>query len=171
MDYVTSFPPVATKDAQVLILGSMPGVKSLEAGEYYAHPRNAFWPVMAELFGAEVFKNYQAKTALLLQNRIALWDVLQHCTRSGSLDSAIKNDTIVTNDFENFLFRHQQIRHVFFNGGKAEAEFLKRVEPVLPQDVTVRLAFARLPSTSPAMASLSLAQKCAAWQVVKAALR
>ena len=170
MEHVTSFSPVAAKDAQVLVLGSMPGVKSLEAGEYYAHPRNAFWPVMAALFGAGAFENYQAKTALLIKNRIALWDVLQHCARSGSLDSAIQNNTIVTNDFENFFFRHRQIRHVFFNGGKAEAEFLKRVKPVLPQDIVMRLSLERLPSTSPALASLTPAQKCTAWQAVKDAV-
>lgn len=167
MEPVTSFPPVAAEDAQILILGSMPGAASLAAGEYYAHPRNAFWPVMAALFGAETFENYQAKTALLNENRIALWDVLRHCRRRGSLDSAIQNDTIVTNDFETFLAGHRQIRHIFFNGGKAEAEFLKRVKPVLPPEMTTSLALARLPSTSPAMASLSLSQKCAAWQVVK----
>lgn len=170
MSRITSFPPVAADDAQVLILGSMPGVKSLEAEEYYAHPRNAFWPVMATLFNAQGFENYQEKTTLLLANRIALWDVLQHCIRPGSLDSAIKDDTIVTNDFENFLNMHQQISHVFFNGGKAETEFLKRVRPVLPQDIQERLSLSRLPSTSPAMASLTLAQKCAAWQCVKEAV-
>lgn len=125
--------------------------------------------VMAALFGAERFENYQAKTALLHENRIALWDVLRHCRRRGSLDSAIQNDTIVTNDFETFLASHRQIRHIFFNGGKAEAEFLKRVKPVLPPEMTTSLALARLPSTSPAMASLSLSQKCAAWQAVKEA--
>ena len=167
---VTSFPPVAADDAQLLILGSMPGIKSLEAGEYYAHPRNAFWPIMVELFGVQGLETYQEKTALLRANRIALWDVLQHCIRTGSLDSAIKNDTIVTNDFENFLRSHQQIRHIFFNGGKAETEFLKRVLPALPQQITARLILERLPSTSPAMASLSLAQKCAAWRCVSEAL-
>ncbi|TNE25961.1 MAG: DNA-deoxyinosine glycosylase, partial [Alphaproteobacteria bacterium] len=161
----------AADDARVLILGSMPGVKSLEAGEYYAHPRNAFWPVMAELLGIQVFENYHEKTALLLQSRIALWDVLQHCIRPGSLDSAIKDDTIVTNDFEGFFNMHRQISHVFFNGGKAEMEFLKRVRPVLPEQMKERLSFTRLPSTSPAMASLSTAQKVLAWQCVKEALR
>jgi len=170
MSRVTSFPPLATEDAQVLILGSMPGVKSLEAGEYYAHPRNAFWPVMAALCGAEGFADYQEKMRLLRENRIALWDVLQHCMRPGSLDSAIKNDTIIPNDFDNFLRGHPQIRHVFFNGGKAETEFLKRVLPALPQEITARLSLTRLPSTSPAMASLTIMQKCAAWHCVKEAL-
>lgn len=170
MSRVTSFPPIVAENAQVLILGSMPGVKSLEAAEYYAHPRNAFWPIMAMIFDAGNFKNYQDKTAFLLANRIALWDVLQHCTRPGSLDNAIKNDTIVINDFANFLTMHQKISHVFFNGGKAEMEFRKRVQPVLSQNITERLTLTRLPSTSPAMASLSIAQKCAAWRCVKEAL-
>lgn len=167
MAHVTSFPPVAAKDAQVLILGSMPGIKSLEAGEYYAHPRNTFWPVMAKLLGTGEFKTYQEKTALLLRNRIALWDVLQYCERSGSLDSAIKNDTIIINDFAGFLAAYRNIRHVFFNGGKAEEAFLKRVLPVLPPEITARLALTRLPSTSPALASLTRAQKCAAWRCVR----
>tara|TARA_R110002124_G_scaffold211274_3_gene377587 strand:- start:1071 stop:1595 length:525 start_codon:yes stop_codon:yes gene_type:complete len=169
-DRIKGFSPVTTEDAQILILGSMPGVKSLEADEYYAHPRNAFWPVMAVLFGVQGFDNYQEKTALLRENRIALWDVLQHCTRPGSLDSAIKNDSIVTNDFDVFLRRHQQIHHIFFNGGKAETEFLKRVQPDLPQEIQARLSLTRLPSTSPAMASLNVAQKTAAWCCVKKAL-
>jgi len=164
--FITGFPPIVREDAQVLVLGSMPGAASLAAGEYYAHPQNAFWPVMREIFGAADFQNYEEKTALLLENRIALWDVFKHCAREGSLDSAIKNGAL--NDFAAFFSAYPQVTHVFFNGKKAEKEFLKYARPVLPRQDIV---FHGLPSTSPAMAMMTRAEKTAAWQVVATALR
>lgn len=157
------FPPVAAQDPRVLILGSMPGLKSLEAGEYYAHPQNAFWKIMSALFDMPV-DSYAARLRIIMQNNLALWDVLKYCERAGSLDSAIKNDTIETNDFAAFLTQHKNIRHVFLNGGKAAQEFKRRVLPDLPFDITARLTITQLPSTSPAHARMGFEEKLRVWQ-------
>jgi len=95
---VTSFPPIAKPSASILILGSMPGIASLEATQYYAHPRNAFWPIMADLYGFEVTLPYPARIEALKAANVALWDVLQQCERQGSLDSAIKKASRIPND-------------------------------------------------------------------------
>jgi double-stranded uracil-DNA glycosylase len=164
-----SFPPISTKDSRVLILGSMPGMKSLEQQQYYAHPQNAFWHVMAALFGMPV-DTYAQRVALIKKNRLALWDVLKCCERQGSLDMRIDDSTIEVNDFAAFFKRHPKITHVFFNGMKSEKEFRKRVLPRLAENLRNRLALARLPSTSPAMAGLNKASKIKSWQAVRRAL-
>jgi double-stranded uracil-DNA glycosylase len=143
----------------------MPGLKSLEMQQYYAHPQNAFWPVMAALFGMPV-ETYAQRVALIKENNLALWDVLKCCERHGSLDMRIDDDTIEVNDFPAFFRKHPSITHVFCNGTKAETEFRKRVLPVLPDEVRNRLAVSRLPSTSPAMASLPKASKIKAWKII-----
>ena len=165
---VCSFPPIANRDARVLVLGSMPGAASLLAGRYYAYPHNAFWPIIGELFGAGPATAYAKRVLLLKQNGLAVWDVMASCVREGSLDSAIDEDSIVPNDFQSFFDTHPRIRHVFFNGAKAEACFHRYVRPHLPDR---RLQFTRLPSTSPAHASLSLEKKLAAWRAVARALK
>jgi len=162
---IQCFPPIEDADASVLILGSMPGVESLRAGQYYAHPRNTFWPIMGDLMGAGPSLDYLARVAILKSNGIALWDVLASCVRKGSLDSAIAEDSIAANDFKAFFLAHPEIERVFFNGAMAEKCFHKHV-PLLPE--TRSLQFHRLPSTSPAHASLSYQQKLAAWRVVVA---
>lgn len=159
---VHSFPPIAHADACILILGSMPGVASLAAGEYYAHPRNAFWPIMGELIGARPELEYAARTKRVMARRIAVWDVLKSCVRGGSLDSSIDEDSIVPNDFAAFFEKHSNIVRVYFNGGKAEQAFRRYVLPGLQAEVE----FARLPSTSPAHAGRTFAQKLAAWRVI-----
>lgn len=156
------FAPVAGSDARVLILGSMPGDVSLQQQQYYAHPRNAFWKIMARLLGFDVEADYHARTQALLQHRIALWDVLQACERRGSLDSAIVGSSIVSNDFGGFFAQHPAIDRVFFNGRKAETEFRRRVMPTLQYELRCQ----RLPSTSPAMAGMTFEQKLEAWRVV-----
>lgn len=158
----TGFPPIADKQATTLILGSMPGEQSLREHQYYANVRNAFWRIMAHLFGFAHDTPYTERAHILLQHHIALWDVIQGCKRRGSLDSAIDNQSIVANDFVSFYSTHPQIRRVFFNGTKAEQEYRKRVLPGLPETVQ-NIAYVRLPSTSPAMAQLSFEQKLAAW--------
>jgi len=161
-----SFPPVTAQNPRALILGSMPGIRSLKAGEYYAHPQNAFWKIMSALFDMPA-DSYAARLRIITQNDLALWDVLKYCERTGSLDSAIKNDTIETNDFAAFLTQHKNIRHVFLNGGKAAQEFKRRVLPDLPPEIAVRLTITQLPSTSPAHAGIRFVEKLKAWASVK----
>lgn len=160
MPVIYSFAPVAGNRARILILGSMPGEASLTANQYYAHPRNAFWPIMAPLLSIPADSPYQEKIAALHASPIALWDVLQSCQRSGSLDSSIETGTQTINDFQTFFSLHPAITHVFFNGGTAEACFVRHV---LHQHDFGSLKLSRLPSTSPANARLSFDDKCRIW--------
>ena len=164
---VCSFGPVCRADARVLILGSMPGEASLAAAQYYAHPRNAFWPIMGRLFGAGLELPYDERLARLNAAGVALWDVIARCRRPGSLDSAIDRDSVEANDFARLFGACPQIGHVFFNGSVAEAAFRRHVR--LPPGLRP-LRFARLPSTSPAHAARDFAAKLAAWQAVREAL-
>lgn len=159
------FPPVADPHAKVLVLGSMPGVESLYRQQYYAHPRNAFWPVMQALFNIDVSLDYPQRCDGLLHHRIALWDVIGHCTRRGSLDTNIQDASIRVNDFPLFFTTHAALGAIFFNGARAEQEYRRRVLPYLAGPAR-ELALHRLPSTSPAMASLTLAGKVDAWSVI-----
>ena len=162
--YIHSFAPISSPSAHTLILGSMPGKASLLAGQYYAHPQNAFWKIMSTLLGAEEGLSYDDKTELLTSHGIALWDVMKSCTRESSLDSDIVESSIVTNDFETFLNAHPQIGSIYFNGAKAEQSFRKYVLPGLA--TTEQFHLQRLPSTSPAHASLSFRKKREAWSVI-----
>lgn len=161
------FPPVARADARVLVLGSMPGARSLADQQYYAQPRNAFWPIMGKLFGAGPELGYEERLDLLGAQGIALWDVLARCHRAGSLDQRIELRSAITNDFRVFLGAHPGISHVFFNGQLAFRLFSQRVAPELTEK---RLVLAALPSTSPALASLSLEAKLAEWQILRRAV-
>jgi hypoxanthine-DNA glycosylase len=156
---VTSFAPIADKNAQVLILGSMPGVQSLNAGQYYAHKQNAFWRIMADIVGFSTLLSYEERTEILIENHIAMWDVLHSCERAGSLDSAIA--AAVVNDFHAFYKQHPNIRHVYFNGATAERYYSLYV---LPQLTDTNISYLRLPSTSPAHASLPYQEKLSIWQ-------
>ena len=162
---VRSFPPVEDARASVLILGSLPGGASLAAGQYYAHPQNLFWRILLDLLEAKPDLPYAARTRLLKARGIALWDVLESCVREGSLDAAIEEETIVVNDFASFYRKHPRIRRVFFNGAKAEAAYRRYVRPSV-EAVGAPRKYARLPSTSPAHAARSFAQKRDAWKVV-----
>lgn len=160
------FSAVARADARILILGSMPGVASLEATQYYAFPRNVFWQIMGELFAAGPQLDYPSRLQKLTENHIALWDVISTCYRPGSLDSAISEEGMVTNDFSGFFKTHPQISHVFFNGQKAADLFKKKVSPGL----TCQYEYRVLPSTSPANAARNYAKKLEAWSVLKSAV-
>ena len=164
---VRSFAPIESRTSRVLVLGSMPGAASLLAGRYYAYPHNAFWPIMGALFGAGPAVSYEKRVLILKRAGLALWDVLASCVREGSLDSAIDDASITPNDFHAFFAAHPRVKHVFFNGAKAESSFRRYVRPHLSDR---GLAFARLPSTSPAHASRSLPQKLKAWRAVADAL-
>lgn len=162
---VCSFPPVAAPDARLLILGSMPGKVSLAANQYYAHPRNLFWPIMGELFGARPELPYEARLEILLKSGLALWDVLKECFRESALDSDIVEATIVANDFAGFLAQHPGIRRIYFNGAKAEQAFRRYALPAishLPQPELIRL-----PSTSPANAAIPATTRISQWQAIK----
>ena len=160
MTLCKSFAPVADANSKILILGSMPGKKSLEMQQYYAYPQNRFWKLLAYLLEAEVPVDYAEKIALLRRNNIALWDVLAYCEREGSLDSDIKDE--VPNDIAGFLTLHPQIKAVFCNGGKAGAAFKKYFALKLPADFPVYY----LHSTSPANARMRLEDLAEEWQVI-----
>ncbi|MBK7647102.1 MAG: DNA-deoxyinosine glycosylase [Betaproteobacteria bacterium] len=159
------FPPVAGTAARVLVLGSLPGETSLRAGQYYAHQRNSFWRIMGDLLGAGLSLSYAQRLDKLGAAGIALWDVIAACERFGSLDSDIVNSSVCVNDFSAFFAVHRNIERVFFNGGAAEVSFRRHVLPGL-QGMNLQLV--RLPSTSPAHAARSYAEKLAAWSVIVA---
>jgi TDG/mug DNA glycosylase family protein len=163
---VCSFPPVAAPDARLLILGSMPGKVSLAANQYYAHRQNLFWRIMGELFDAGPELPYEQRLAILQQSGVALWDVLKECFRESALDSDIVEDSIIANDFAGFFAQHPHIQRVFFNGAKAEKAFRRYALPTLIHSPALELV--RLPSTSPANASIPLATRIAQWRQVKA---
>ena len=165
MSLLAGFPPVSTPLAHTLILGSMPGQASLAADEYYAHPRNAFWPIMAALYGFEPEAPYAERVIGLKAAKVAVWDVLFTCNRPGSLDSNIVSDSLIANDLAGFLQQHPAIKRVFFNGAKAESCFRKHIAPTLAAG---SISYQRLPSTSPAHAALTFAQKLAAWRTILA---
>lgn len=155
-DRLIAFPPVAREDARILILGSMPSAASLAQGFYYGHPRNAFWRILADVFGCPPPDTVADKTALLLAHRLALWDVLHSCVREGSLDSAIRDMEI--NDFHSLFERCPGIERVLLNGGTARRVFLKYGAPFL-----AGRTWLALPSTSPAY-TLSYERKLAQWR-------
>ena len=162
---VRSFPPIGRTTAHTLILGTMPGVASLAAGQYYGHPRNAFWPIVGELFGFDPTGDYATRVRSLADSQIAVWDVLASCERAGSLDSRIDPDSVVPNDFARFFAVHRHIERICFNGGNAETLFRKHVLPSLE---SVAAELVRLPSTSPANASVSRERKLHAWRIALA---
>lgn len=159
---VRSFAPIAAPDARILILGSMPGIASLEAGQYYAHPRNAFWPIIGALFGAGPDLPYAERVVRLTARGVAVWDVLRLCEREGSLDANIRSE--VPNDFAAFFTAHPAIRRIGLNGGKAAASFRRHAARHLPEGAALHT----LPSTSPAYAARSFAAKCEIWRAALA---
>ena len=139
----SGFAPLANADARILVLGSLPSQRSIAAQQYYAHPQNGFWRIMAALVGAE--GRYADRCVALQKAGIALWDVLASSVRPGSLDADIQMSTAVVNDFAAFLAAHESIERICFNGQKAAKIFSARV----PQDlVRDRVELLTLPSTS-----------------------
>lgn len=167
MTIIHSFAPVENANASVLILGSMPGGASLRAAEYYAHPRNYFWRVMGALISLDPESPYEQRIHALKSAHIAVWDVLHSCTREGSLDANIDTASQAANDFQAFFTLHLNITHVFFNGNAAEQIYRRNVLPVLKVQ---HIEYLRLPSTSPANASIPFERKLEAWRTVSACL-
>jgi len=161
---------VARRDARLLILGSLPGVRSIEAQQYYAQPQNAFWRIMGELAGAGPTLEYAARLRQLKQHRIALWDVAAAAVRPGSLDSSIVHASVEPNDFGGFFARHRRIELVCFNGAKAAELYRRLVLPTLDRRCA-SIETRRLPSTSPAHAGVPYSQKLAAWSSIADRLR
>jgi len=145
----------------------MPGGASLQAGQYYAHPRNGFWPVLEALWNIPAEAGYAVRVRAVRDTGIAVWDVLSNCRRRSSLDADIDPGSIVINDFPGFFRRHPQIRAIAFNGGAAAQLFRRHVLPALAPPLQA-LPMLQLPSTSPANARLTLADKCRAWSVLTA---
>ena len=158
----TSFAPLARADARFLILGTLPGQASLAAQRYYAHPQNAFWPILATHLGFDATAPYASRVAALLDARIAVWDVCGTAMRAGSLDSALVRRSIQPNDFATFFAAHGEIGRVAFNGATAAALYRRHVVPHLPPE-WADLVQTCLPSTSPAHARMPRAEKQSLW--------
>jgi double-stranded uracil-DNA glycosylase len=161
MPRIASFNPIASESARILILGSMPGVMSLAAKQYYAHPRNSFWKIMSAILGFPETAAYEQRIAALKHAGIALWDVLHSCVREGSLDADIEAGSAKANNIQALLRRHPGIEIVCFNGAVAETCYKRLIVPTLKN---AHPKYMRLPSTSPAHAALSFEQKVAAWR-------
>ncbi len=147
--------PVYDEKSKILILGSFPSVKSRETGFFYGHPQNRFWKVLASIYQESVPKTIEEKKAFLLQNHVAVWDVIHSCDISGSSDSSIKN--VVANDLR-VILEHTEIEHIFVNGRKAYELYNQYIFPKINKKAVC------LPSTSPANAAWGLDRLIAAWK-------
>jgi hypoxanthine-DNA glycosylase len=157
-----SFPPIVDERARVLVLGTLPGEESLRRQEYYAHPRNLFWPILFALFDAAPLADYRGKLAFVGTHRVALWDVCETGEREASADASIRRER--PNAIDRLLDAHPLIRAVAFNGTGAQRLY-DRHFPRRPG-----LAYLAMPSTSPAHARLDFAAKLALWQQLRAVL-
>ena len=153
------FQPLTSNNARILILGSMPGTASLEANQYYAHPRNAFWPIMQHITNVDANADYKDRLHGLQKIGIDLWDVIANCERKGSLDADIKKESICINDFATYFAQSKRLELLALNGGKAFSLFKKHVLPITPKHIKV----IQLPSTSPAYASMCFNEKKDHW--------
>jgi len=159
---VQSFAPILGKHPRILILGSMPGIASLEAVQYYAHPRNVFWPIMADLFSIDAEADYAQRIAQISEVPVILWDTLKRCERPGSLDASIKHDTVEANDIPGLLAEYPAISAVACNGATSANYFRRLVMPQISAGIEIDLL--PMPSTSPANAGMTFAQKLTAWR-------
>lgn len=155
---ITSFDPLVDSRTRILILGSIPGVKSLEKIEYYGNKQNQFRKILFSIFKQDsVPECYKNKVDFLLQNHIGLWDVIQNCERKGSLDIAIKNQKI--NDFDAFFYSYPQITTLLFNGKTAYHFFYKKYGQ--KEGITYYV----MPSTSPAN-TMTFEKKLNEWSLI-----
>ena len=164
-----SFTPISSADAKVLILGSLPGRRSLQEQRYYAQPRNSFWRIMGAMFAAGPELAYEERTERLINHGIALWDVVASAERPGSLDSAIVSSSVTVNDFCGLFDAHPGLELVCFNGAKAAELYQRRVLPTVEADYAY-IRYERLPSTSPAHAAMRYDEKLERWSIIKSAI-
>lgn len=150
----------------MLVLGTVPSVRSLAMQQSYAHPQNLFWPLMGELFDAGPELAYAERIARVHARGLGIWDVLRQCDRPGSLDSSIVVASEVPNDIAGLLCEYAQIRAIALNGGKAQQAFRRHVMAGLDPALRERIHLLDLPSTSPANASMSRASKRARWNIL-----
>ncbi|MDR2231440.1 MAG: DNA-deoxyinosine glycosylase [Flavobacteriaceae bacterium] len=157
-DRINSFPPFIDKDSKILILGTVPGVKSLEMQQYYAHPQNHFWKIMFHLLAEPMTSDYEEKVAMLQRNGIAIWDTIESCVRKGSKDTDIKNEE--ANDIAELLKEFPNIKAVFCNGQKAFKNLSKQLK-----NKEVGINFYGLPSTSP-LHTVGFEKKLPEWEQI-----
>jgi TDG/mug DNA glycosylase family protein len=162
----SSFPPQVGAGCRVLVLGTVPSLRSLEMQQSYAHPHNLFWPFMGELFDAGPALPYAERIARLHAAGVGIWDVLRDCERPGSLDSSIRIDSEVANDIPALLAAHPTIAAIALNGAKAQQVFARRIAPFVDAATAQRIEILALPSTSPANASIARAVKLERWRAV-----
>lgn len=155
----------------MLVLGSMPGVASLSAARYYAHPRNRFWALMSRLCSFDVQMDYPQRVAALQAAGMGLWDVIGQCEREGSLDSRIVTASEVANPLARKVEALPELRTIAFNGGKAAQAFARHVAPDLGPGLRSRLRMLALPSTSPANAAFDMERLHAQWRALADDLR
>lgn len=164
LSLVSSFQPVIDERSRVLILGSMPGVESLEKQQYYANPRNQFWKIIYSLFAVEPSQTYEERVSFIKSKEIALWDVIENCYREGSLDSNIREEHV--NDVKGLIKAYPNIETVMFNGAKAYDTYKKRIG----FDAISNLTFQRLTSSSPANTK-KYEEKLREWSIIRNFLR
>lgn len=152
----TSFDPISNSDTTILILGTMPGDKSLEIGEYYGHSRNRFWKIVSTITRNDLPYTYADRKGLLLKTNIGIWDVAHKANRRGSLDSAIEDEE--PNDLDDFIVRHRRLKIIAFNGTKSEALFNKYFNR------KTNIEYVSLPSTSPAHRGIDFDSICKIWK-------
>lgn len=150
--------PVFNEKSEILILGSFPSVKSREACFFYAHPQNRFWKVIAAVFDAPLPETIEEKRAFLLQNHIALWDVIASCEICGSADSTIRN--VTANDLS-VIVHNAPIRQIYVNGKTALTYYRRYIAHHISREAVC------LPSTSPANAAWSLERLIDTWKSIR----
>jgi hypoxanthine-DNA glycosylase len=159
---VHSIEPIIGRNPRIIILGSMPGIISINAIQYYANPRNLFWMVLADLFGIDINCSYESKVQQVQQLPIIIWDTLKSCHREGSLDSKILSTDLEANDIGALLKQFPTVQAIAFNGGASAKYFDRLVKPQLSKDLSVELF--KMPSTSPANAGMKQQQKLEIWR-------
>ena len=158
---ISSFLPIIDKESKILILGSIPGVKSLEMQQYYAHPQNKFWKIICEIFNEDFTTDYSERIKILEKHHISIWDVIDTCERKGSLDSEIRNEE--ANDIQQLLQNYPSIKAIFCNGQKS----FKNLQKIMGKECAIPIFV--LPSTSP-LHTISFEKQLREWEILKSFL-